>query len=209
MEVSRQDILKAFYPTFIGVLIGLTLGGVLWLVARSPSGNSIQLLPPPTPAPMMVDVAGAVPRPDVYALPGGSRVKDAVDAAGGFLAEADRSGVNLAAPIQDGQKLEVPYLAGMAPTAAASRMSSVGGSNDGGGGGSGGGQTNADLININTASLQELTTLPGIGPTLAQRIIDYREEYGDFYYIEDIMDVSGIGPATFDNIKDLIVTGYE
>ncbi|GIK10847.1 MAG: hypothetical protein JETCAE02_03760 [Anaerolineaceae bacterium] len=205
MEVSRQDILKAFYPTFIGVLIGLTLGGVLWLVARSPSGNSIQLLPPPTPAPMMVDVAGAVPRPDVYALPGGSRVKDAIDAAGGFLAEADRSNINLAAPLIDGQKLDIPFMPGVA-VAGAPRAIDAGGGNTGG---TGSGQTDENLVNINLASLEELSALPGIGPTLAQRIIDYREEYGDFYYIEDIMDVSGIGPATFDNIKDLIVTGYE
>mgnify|MGYP001172798698 FL=1 len=90
--------------------------------------------------------------------------------------------------------------------AGAPRAIDAGGGNTGG---TGSGQTDENLVNINLASLEELSALPGIGPTLAQRIIDYREEYGDFYYIEDIMDVSGIGPATFDNIKDLIVTGYE
>lgn len=191
METTKQDLLKAFYPTFIGVLIGLALGGLLWIVARSPRGNSVELLPPPTPAPLVVDVAGAVPRPGVYELPAGSRVKDAVQAAGGFLAEADKSTINLAAPLEDGQKLEIPFLAGAQVAGVPSTFEPV------------------TLININTATLEELTTLPGIGPTLAQRIIDYRETYGDFYFIEDIMNVSGIGPATFENIMDLIITGYE
>ena len=65
------------------------------------------------------------------------------------------------------------------------------------------------MIDINIAEAEILSALPGIGPTLAQRIIDYRETYGDFYYIEDIMNVPGIGPDTFENIKDLIMTGYE
>lgn len=193
METTKQDILKAFYPTFIGVLIGLVLGGVLWIVARSPRGNSVELLPPPTPAPLVVDVAGAVPRPGVYELPDGSRVKDAVDAAGGFLAEADRAGLNLAAPLEDGQQLQIPFLAGAEPVGAA-RVDEP---------------AVLDLIDINTADAETLSTLPGIGPTLAQRIVEYRETWGEFYYIEDIMNVEGIGPSTFENIKDLIMTGYE
>ena len=193
METTKQDILKAFYPTFIGVLIGLVLGGVLWIVARSPRGNSVELLPPPTPAPLVVDVAGAVPRPGVYELPDGSRVKDAVDAAGGFLAEADRAGLNLAAPLEDGQQLQIPFLAGAEPVGAA-RVDEP---------------AVLDLIDINMADAETLSTLPGIGPTLAQRIVEYRETWGEFYYIEDIMNVEGIGPSTFENIKDLIMTGYE
>ena len=192
MQATKQDILRAFYPTFIGVLIGLTLGGLLWIVARSPSGNSVALLPPPTPAPIVVDVAGAVPRPGVYEFPIGSRVKDAVAAAGGFLAEADKANLNLAEPLEDGQRLEIPYLAGSEPV-----------------GGSGAEGSQADLVDINTADVDTLSTLPGIGQTLAQRIIDYRDTYGPFYYIEDIMNVSGIGASTFENIMDLIMTGFE
>ncbi|RJP54497.1 MAG: ComEA family DNA-binding protein [Anaerolineaceae bacterium] len=192
METTKQDILKAFYPTFVGVLIGLVLGGLLWIVARSPRGNSVALLPPPTPAPLVVDVAGAVPRPGVYELPGGSRVNDAIEAAGGFLAEADKSTINLAAPLEDGQRLEIPFLAGV-ESVGATRVEEVA----------------LELIDINTADVDTLITLPGIGPTLAQRIIDYRETYGDFYYIEDIMNVPGIGFDTFENIMDLIMTGYE
>jgi len=199
METTKQDILKAFYPTFIGVLIGLTLGGLLWIVARSPEGNSVTLLPPPTKAPFVVDVSGAVPRPGVYELPDGSRVNDAVEAAGGFLAEADKSTINLAAPLEDGQKLEIPFMEG---------VEIAGAPRSGGTGGEGGGSTD-ELININTADVDLLSTLPGIGPTLAQRIIDYRTTYGDFYFIEDIMNVPGIASEKFEAIKDLIITGYE
>ena len=199
MENARQDLLKAFYPTFIGVLIGLVLGGLLWIVVRSPRGQTVTLMPPPTAAPLVVDVAGAVPRPGVYELPQGSRVKDAVEAAGGFLAEADKSSLNLAEPLQDGQKLEIPYMAGLEP-APQSVFSP---------GSGGGGPGPQELININTADVELLDTLPGIGPALAQAIVDYRETFGPFFYIEDIMLVDGIGEATFEEIKDLIITGYE
>jgi competence protein ComEA len=192
MESTKHDILKAFYPTFIGVLIGLVLGGVLWIVARSPRGNSVELLPAPTPSPLIVDVAGAVPRPGVYELPEGSRVKDAVEAAGGFLAEADKATINLAAPLDDGQRLDIPFLAGTEPLGAIATP-----------------DVQPELIDINTADVDTLSTLPGIGPTLAQRIIDYRDTYGPFYYIEDIMNVEGISTSTFENIQDLIITGYE
>ena len=192
MDSTKQDILKAFYPTFIGVLIGLVLGGLLWIVIRTPRGESVSLLPPATPAPMVVDVSGAVPRPGVYDLPDGSRVKDAIQAAGGFLAQADKATINLAAPLEDGQKLEIPFLSGLEPTPVAFSSSdneSV---------------VAAPLININTATLEELDTLPGIGPTIAQNIIDYREMNGPFLAIEDIIFVEDIGPNTFELIKDLI-----
>ena len=199
MQTTKQDLLKAFYTTFIGVLIGLTLGGLMWIVARSPDGNSVTLMPPPTQAPFVVDVAGAVPRPGVYELPSGSRVKDAITVAGGFLAEADKTNINLAAPLEDGQKLEIPFMEGV-EIAGAPRS---GGEDTGGGGGE------EEMININTADVEMLSSLPGIGPTLAQRIIDYRTTYGDFYFIEDIMNVDGIGSDKFEAIMDLIITGYE
>lgn len=196
MESTKQDILKAFYPTFIGVLIGLVLGGVLWIVIRAPRGETIGILPPPTAAPLVVEVAGAVPRPDLYELPPGSRVNDAVEAAGGFLAEADKSTINLAAPLTDGQKLEIPFLAGMEPPEAIVENPELP-------------PDEAELIDLNTATLEELETLPGIGPTLAQRIIDYRDENGPFYDIEEITFVDGIGDETFERIKDLITVSIE
>lgn len=202
MQSTRQDILRAFYPAFIGVLIGLVLGGLLWIVVRSPRGNSVALQPPPTEAPLVVDVAGAVPRPGVYEFPAGARVKDAVQAAGGLLAEADKASINLAAPLQDGQRLEVPYLSGLEPTQAPFSSFS---SNPAGGSRVG---SPAELIDINSATAEELETLPGIGSTLAQAIIDYRNEFGPFFAIEDIMFVDGIGPETFEAIKDLITVGF-
>ena len=197
MQSTKQDILKAFYPTFIGVLIGLVLGGLLWIVVRTPRGNGVALQPPPTTAPLVVDVAGAVPRPGVYEFPAGSRIKDAVQAAGGLLAEADKSSLNLAAPLEDGQRLTIPYLGGMEPTPPPFVLSSGGGTNNTG-----------QLIDINSATVEELDGLPGIGPTLAQAIVDYRNEFGPFFAIEDIMFVDGIGPDTFEAIKDLITVGF-
>ncbi|MBV6395589.1 MAG: hypothetical protein HFACDABA_01167 [Anaerolineales bacterium] len=200
----KQDILRAFYPTFIGVLIGLVLGGLLWIVVRSPDGNAVTLQPPPTVAPLVVDVAGAVPRPGVYEFPTGARVKDAVQAAGGLLAEANKSSINLAAPLEDGQRLEIPYLAGLEPTPPAALAFSSSTNSDG----SRSVIVPSELIDINIATLQELETLPGIGPSLAQAIIDYRDEFGPFFAIEDLLFVNGIGPETFEAIKDLIMVEF-
>jgi len=201
VDVPRQEFWRTLYQLTVGILIGLIIGGFIWLIGRSPRGQAVELLPAPTAAPLIVDVTGAVLRPGVYELPHGSRVKDAIEAAGGLLAEADRSNLNLAAPLDDGQRLDIPFLLGMEPTPAIPRA----------GGSESGGQPNEPTakININTATLEELITLPGIGPTLAQRIIDYRNTYGEFYFIEDIINVPGIGPKTFEQIQDLIMTGYE
>lgn len=187
----------------LGVMAGFVLAGILILVSRAPAGNPITLLPAPTEAPIAVHVIGAVPRPGLYEFPDGARVQDAVEAAGGLLADADAETLNLAALLEDGQQLDIPYIAGAGPvdgsgttvlelpTSATPTPAS---------------NTNQDLININTASLEELDALPGIGPTTAQKIIDYRTANGPFTAIEDIMNVSGIGPSTFDEIKELITT---
>jgi competence protein ComEA len=188
----------------IGLLAGFILAGGLLLVSRIPAGKPVTLEPGPSEAPIEVHVIGAVVRPGVYTLAAGSRVQDAITAAGGPLAEADVNVINLAAKLEDGQQLSIPYQGGagpgtnpdsnipfdVIPTEETTDFS--------------GEEPNPDLININTAGLEELDTLPGIGPATAQSIIDYRDQYGPFQQIEDIMNVSGIGPATFDQIKDLI-----
>ena len=179
-----------------GVLFGLFVAVLVWVVARNPSGQAVTLRPIPTEKPIVVQVSGAVQRPGVYALAQGSRVQDAISAAGGFLAEAEKTGINLARALEDGEQLDIPYVEGSSPVilespAAPTEVSS----------------SAAELININIASSAELDTLPGIGPTTAQKIIDYRQQNGPFLAKEDIINVSGIGPGTYERIKDLITVG--
>jgi competence protein ComEA len=191
--------------TLVGVMAGFALAGLLLFIVRAPSGEPISLQPAPTKEPIAVHVVGAVPRPGLYEFSEGARVQDAIDAAGGLLSSADVGMINLAALLEDGQQLSIPYKAGAEPSSQNSGSSDEGLSLPGGTDEpdeTNGGES--ELVNINTASLEELDSLPGIGPTIAQRIIDYREEHGGFQTIEDILNVSGIGPSTYDQIKDLI-----
>ena len=194
--------MKQILNVVIGVVAGFVLAGIVLLVVRIPGGQPVMLEPAPTQAPITVHVIGAVVRPGVYTFPEGSRVQDAVTAAGRLLAEANPNQINLAAKLEDGQQLEIPAIGGSMPGAAPTTagpftvLATPGATTN-----------NADLVNINTATVDELDTLPGIGPTTAQKIVDYRTQHGPFSNIEDIMNVSGIGPATFDNIKNLITTG--
>jgi len=195
--------MKNVLYTLVGVLAGFALAGLLLFVSRAPAGKPIELQPAPTKEPIAVHVIGAVPRPGLYEFAKAARVQDAINAAGGLLASANVGAINLAAPLEDGQQLNIPYKAGAEPTASSSDDSSLtlpGATEES----TNSTQNNSELININTASVEELDSLPGIGPTIAQRIIDYREENGPFQTIDDIVNVSGIGPATFENIKELI-----
>ena len=180
-----------------GILLGLFVALLIWVVARNPRGQAVTLRPVPTEKPIIVHVTGAVPRPGVYALAQGSRVQDAISAAGGFLADAEKSGINLARALEDGEQLDIPYMAGSSPVIGTEIPSLVLTEPS----------SSSELININTASQAELETLPGIGPTTAQKIIQYREQNGPFVSTEDIINVSGIGPGTYERIKDLITVG--
>lgn len=157
--------------------------------------------PTPTPAPVRVYVTGAVVNSDVYFLPAGSIVKDAILAAGGFTADAAPERINQALELQDQQQIHVPRIDEEDPPPAIQ-----GGSENGGGSSTGGNDSAASngRINLNTATLEQLDSLPGVGPAIAQRIIDYREDLGGFKTIEEITQVSGIGEATFGKIKDSI-----
>lgn len=187
----------------LGVMAGFVLAGTLVFVSRAPAGEPIILQPAPTQAPIAVHVVGAVPRPGLYVFPEGARVQDAVDAAGGLLADANDTALNLAAPLEDGQQLDVPYNNGTEPDQTASTVD-LPGAEEETQDESSSENSDAELVNLNTATLEELDSLPGIGPTTAQKILDYREANGPFSTIEEIMDVSGIGPSTFEDIKDLI-----
>lgn len=187
--------LKSILNLVSGILFGLFVAALVWVVSRNPSGEAVTLRPVPTEQPIVVHISGAVPRPGVYALPNGARVQDVISAAGGFLAEADKDFINLARILEDGEKLDIPFTEGFSPVIPTPVQSILIPGDD------------EDLININTASSFELESLPGIGPTTAQRIIEYREANGPFLAIEDIINVSGIGPGTYERIKDLITVG--
>lgn len=185
---------KNLWGIAFGVLVGLLATGLILFASRAPGGEPVELLPPPTPLPLLVHVSGAVAAPGVYSLPPGSRVRDAVDAAGGILTDADETQVNLAAFLEDGQKVHIPAQAAESEALPDTRSE-------------GEVPLAGSLVNLNTASQVELESLPGIGPCLAQAIIAYREANGPFTSLEGIQAVEGIGPATYEEIKDLITLG--
>lgn len=141
-----------------------------------------------------VYVSGAVARPGLYELPAGIRAQEAVEAAGGFTEAANQEKVNLAKKLKDGSQVNVPALKGskkaITGTNAFAGKASIGSQ-----------QKQAGLVNINTASITELDSLPGVGEVTAQRIIEYRQQHS-FTRIEDIMQVKGIGEAKFNKMKD-------
>lgn len=141
---------------------------------------------------IFVYIVGEVRNPGVYELKRQERLEAAILAAGGFTEEAEPASVNLARTVADGEQIVV--LSREAYATAGAAIGSNGGSSPG-------------LVNINTASEQELTTLPGIGTTRAQAIIAHRNKHGPFETIEDIMQVSGIKQAAFEQIRERITTG--
>jgi competence protein ComEA len=194
---------------YIGLsLVWLAVLGVALFVSRQPASKPIEILPPPTlqptstplpsptAGPLRVDVAGAVRTPGVYTLPATSIIADALAAAGGPSADADLDRVNKAVPLQDGMQVYVPHVADVTtpqpvnPAPAKAAPVTLDGTSDPG-----------TPVDINAATLAELDTLPGVGPSTAQRIIDGRP-YGA---VEDLMRVKGIGQATFDKLKEHIV----
>lgn len=201
--------MKFNWQSIIWMIGGLLVAGVIYLVASPPRGESISLQSPPTPAPMMVHVVGAVSQPGLYSLPSQSRVQDAIDAAGGLTSNANPLALNLAGYLTDGEQLIIPTIVPTAsptetiiefqsdsPESIRSEPPPPPGSTSSNG-----------LININIASQEELELLPGVGPVTAGKIIAYRESNGGFQTIEEILEVSGIGPVKFEGIKGLITVG--
>ncbi len=184
-----------------GISVVLTVAILLAVygLSRKPPGAPIEILPPPstptrgptpTPVPWFVYVTGAVERPGVVQVQPGARVQDAIRAAGGSAADADLYRVNLAAPLYDGQHLRVPVegeeLSPDTPP---------------------GGGTIPRLININSATIEELTALPGVGEATATAIVAYRQQHGLFRRVEEIMNVPGIGPSKFEEFREMITVG--
>ena len=196
---ERLDMLSRGEIAGLVVVLVAVLGGAgLWYarslpkpvtIAEAPPGGAQHVLSSPSPSvTLIVDVAGAVRQPGVYEFAEGDRVIDAIERAGGSLPKADLSLLNLAAPLTDGTQILVPKTG---PAVAGVPGGTVPGSSSG-------------LININSASATELETLSGIGEVLAATIVEYRDQNGPFASVEDLMDVSGIGPATLDEIRDQV-----
>jgi competence protein ComEA len=138
---------------------------------------------------IVVAVAGKVQRPGLVRLPSGSRVADAIEAAGGVLPGTDLSLVNIARKLADGELVVI----GETPPP-----------DVGGGAGAGGQGAPGGLVNLNTATLAQLDGLPGVGPVLAQRIVDYRTKHGGFRTIDELRQVDGVGDAKFAQLKELV-----
>jgi competence protein ComEA len=183
--------------------LAIAAGAVFWYVRSLPrpvaitssGGTASAVLPAATPSPspsvIVVDVAGWVRHPGVYEFTQGGRVIDAIRRAGGGRAHADLTSINLAALLTDGEQILV--LKRGAP-GAVSGGSPLGGAGPGATG----------VVNLNTASLEQLETLPGIGPALGQRIVDYREQHGPFRSVEDLLGVSGIGEKRLADLRDSV-----
>lgn len=182
---------------FLGVLFGLCSAGLILLISRPKPGRAVLLRPPPTPLPLVVNIDGEVHRPGVYALPLHSRVQDAVDAAGGFTENASAGSVNQAALLEDGSHIYIPAQLNPLENGGTGESSAIGLSPEG---------EKIPLVNINQAGLDELLSLPGIGPVTAEKIISYRQEHL-FSKVEEIQKVAGIGPATYEQIKRYLTIG--
>ena len=193
-----KKIFEVVVNIVLGIFIGLLVAGGLFLTVRGPSGTPVVLLPSSTPQPIFVYLTGAINRAGVYKLPPESHLVDAVQAAGGFADGADLNQVNLAMSLKDGQQITIPgastlptpYLTigdnGLLVTAT---------------------PPGGTPVNINTADVALLQKQPGIGPSSAQAIVDYRKANGPFTKIEDLLKIPGIGPTTLDALRGLITVG--
>ena len=178
---------------------------LLLLVARFllPAGTATPAAPLPPPpglgagtagpsARVVVDVVGAVRRPGLYRLSDGSRIADAIARAGGATRKAALAQVNLAAPLADGEQVVVPLRGATVAAPAAT------------GSGTGTGAPSAP-IQLSTATLEQLDSLPGVGPATAQKILDYRTKHGAFSSVDELDAVPGIGPKRLEQLRDLVV----
>lgn len=194
MNDQAQPLARSTIAAFVLLALAVIGGGVLLLVTR-PQPVQITINPPvptaspaptETPGPITVYITGAVQAPQTtLSLPAGSRVQEAIDAAGGFLVGADLDRVNLAQILRDGDQVHVPATGSEIEAVLATPNTS-------------------GVVFINRATTEELQTLPGIGPALAGRILAYRDENGLFANFDDLDQVSGIGPSLLAELEGLV-----
>jgi len=177
----------------VGRQLGHTSGGAAGQAAQPLGADAVAPKPKPATAALVVHVVGAVRRPGLYRLPAGSRIDDAVRRAGGVTRRADTELINLAAPLADGTQVVVPR---KTPPGAAGSVGATGAE-------SATGQPQGP-VHLNTATLDDLDALPGIGPVTAQRILDYRQQHGAFSSVDELDAVPGIGPARMEQLRDLV-----
>lgn len=174
---------------FAGLVL-LAVGLIYYIFSQSGQGSRVEIIPASTDGQnqIMVDVSGAVEKPGVYKLTANSRVNEALIVAGGLSPDADREWVsktiNLAAPLKDGIKIYI--------RSSKDINKNITDNNTGG------------LVNLNTANLSQLDSLPGIGPVTAKKILDYRDQNGSFAVKEDLLKVPGVGQKLFDQVKESI-----
>jgi competence protein ComEA len=191
-DLSRRRLLIA-----AGCLALLLFFGSKLLARPQPSPGLAPSVAPLTktaaaPALVVVDVVGAVRLPGLYKLAQGARIADAVARAGGATRKADLTMINLAAPLADGEQVVVPKRGAAAPSAAPSGTD-----------GSAGVATSGP-VHLSTATLEQLDSLPGVGPVTAQKVLDYRQTHGAFTSVDELDAVPGIGPARMEQLKDLV-----
>lgn len=181
-----------------GIFVGLLAAGLITLLNQRRAATPIKLMPPPpteTPQPIRVHVTGAVKNAGVYDLPAGSILKDALAAAGGAIDSATIDKLNLAAKLNDGQQIVIGETVTAAQPSTSNQQQATSSQPL---------AASNQLVNINTATLDQLQTLPKVGAVTAQRIIEYRTKNGPFTRVEDIQKVSGIGDATYATLAPLI-----
>ena len=195
IELSRQQLV-----VYAAAALAIALIGARYLKQESDSAPAVAR---PTGVKVArggaggkayVHVTGAVRRPGVYRLPSWARLDAAIRRAGGATPRADVQGVNMAAKVADGQQVIVPFrLPGGAPAAGGTAAGSAAA-----------GAAPAGPISLNTATVEQLDQLEGIGPTTAQKILAWRQEHGGFSSVDDLRQISGIGPKRFESLKEKV-----
>jgi len=205
-RADATHVRRRLEPSHVRVVLTLVVAGavllVWWLLAGRPRSEPVAqpvALTTTTSAPssaagaasevteLVVDVAGKVKRPGIVTLPAGSRVHEAIAAAGGLKGDVDTSALNMARVLADGEQV----LVGLEPVAAPAGVTGSG--------------VPPAVVNLNTATTEQLDTLPGVGPVTAQAIIAWRVENGRFASVDQLLDVKGIGDATLAELRDLVM----